>query len=206
MAEHVLDDAPESIVRNHDLDELLEILTSLETWAPRHTEVLDHVYRVRLANWVYRGGSIDEAKTLQDHFATIESEVMPTRIAADDRVHGARWGAYREFLGTYIAAARKPLHEGLLQRTHVADILERVVDGRARTQQDIQSQLGLKEANASRILKMMEEARLVARRRIGRENLISPGSTARISAAPARRYRRGVSLLSAHSNPAETSG
>lgn len=206
MVEQKLDDALESVARGHDLDELLAVLNSRADWVPRHIEVLDRVYRARLANWAHRGGAMDEAKALRDHLVSIESEVVPTRIPAAGRDLGIRWAAYRELLDTYIAADRRPLHEGLMQRTHVADILERVVDGRARTQQDIQTQLALKEANASRILKMMEEARLVVRRRVGRENLISPGPVARICVAPSRRQERGLSFLSSRSRSAENVG
>jgi DNA-binding Lrp family transcriptional regulator len=106
-----------------------------------------------------------------------------------------RWSAYLDLVDSQLTMSRRRPPETLMRRTHVRDILERVLDGRARTQRDIQTQLHLKEANASRILKLMEQAQLIRRRKVGRENQIEVGAMAESARVASRIAPRGLDYL-----------
>lgn len=187
--------APQELAESANLDELLNAVWGIEQWQDWHGQMLDYIYRHRLLRLVRTRASLDEVRALYDHLARINHSRRRDALNALDRPYADRWQAYRDLLDTHIAALRSHAPERLLQRTHVAEILERIRDGRAATQQDIQEQLSLGEANASRILKLMEAAELVVRHRVGRENHLLPGPSVERIAPPKPKIPRGSSYL-----------
>ena len=180
MSTNLLEDMPQELVESADLEELMATVLAIPQWQNRHAQVLDYIYRHRLLRLVRTSGTgcapLEDVDAFYDHLARVNHPRRREVLNALDRPYADRWRAYLDLLDTHIGALRSRAPERLLQqRSHVADILQLIKIGCATTQKDIQEILGLKEANTSRILKMMEAAELIVRHRVGRENRLVPG-------------------------------
>jgi hypothetical protein len=186
--------SPDNTRDSHDLEILLKGLKGVPVWDVPLVNMLDYLYRHRLL--MLLSGQVGGAhlRAYRDHLDLLLDDLADSQPAVNSTVAG-RWAIYRDLAGSQLAANRRPAPDSLLRKTHVRDILERVLDGRVRTQRDIQLQLKLKEANASRILKLMEQSQLIRRRRVGRENEIEAGAAADTAGIGRRTAPRGLDYL-----------
>ena len=184
----------DDIQDSRDLDTLLQGLKGVPEWDEDLFNTLDYLYRHRLLRLLCGQAGSDHLRVYRDHLSAL-LEILGSRDPkVSSRLIG-RWPAYVDLVDSQLAVNRNRPFETLLRRTHVREILERVLDGRVRTQRDIQTQLQLKEANASRILKLMEQAQLIRRQKIGRENRIEVGARAEMARVERRKVPRGLDYL-----------
>lgn len=171
----LLNDDPQRLAREASPDDLLAAVRAVEVWTDRHGQVLDHIYRNRIARQFRTGVTRDEMAALLDHLQRVAHSRRAPALDALDRRYAERWRAYADLLETQIAVQEAGVPDALLTRAHVAVILAGVRDGTLRTQLDVQQYCGLKEANASRVLALLDAAELVLRQRHGRENRLVAG-------------------------------
>ncbi len=184
----------DDIQDSRDLDTLLQGLKGVPEWDENLFNTLDYLYRHRLLRLLCGQASGAHLRAYRDHLSAV-LDILGSEVAKMNPTVIGRWAAYVDLVDSQLAVNRRRPSETLLGRTHVREILERVLDGRVRTQRDIQTQLQLKEANASRILKLMEQAQLIRRRKIGRENRIEVGAMAESARVERRTVPRGLDYL-----------
>ena len=179
---------------SRDLDTLLHGLKGVPEWDANLFNTLDYLYRHRLLRLLCGQAGGAHLRAYRDHLSAL-LEFLGAREAGLGATVTGRWAAYLDLVDSQLAVNRRRPPETLLGRTHVREILGRVLDGRVRTQRDIQTRLQLKEANASRILKLMEQAQLIRRRKIGRENRIEVGAMAETARVERKTVPRGLDYL-----------
>lgn len=193
----LINDIPEEISQTASLDDLLQAVRNIEKWQDLHAEVLDYIYRSRLVRLLWRRAHIEELRAFAEHLAKI---VHPRRAAAIEALgqpFAARWRAYQSILETRISGLQTGAPEKLANRAHVSKILELICLGQVQRQQDIENILGLRKANVTRILNMMEANELIVRTKIGVEKHLVPGPNAE-RVQPARpTQHRGAYFLRA---------
>ena len=121
------------------------------------------------------GAALDEMAALLDHLQRVAHPRRAQALDALDRRYAQRWLAYADLLETQLAVQEAGVPDGLLARAHVPVILAGVRDGSLQTQGDVQQHCGLKEANASRVLALLDAAELVLRQWHGREKRLMAG-------------------------------
>ncbi|MGC8490124.1 MAG: MarR family transcriptional regulator [Syntrophobacteraceae bacterium] len=166
---------PERLAEEADLDQILQTVGAIRKWEERHGEVLDYIYRQQLIRLLTRRAPLDDLRALNDH---LERMIHPRRLEAMRNVekpYGDRWAAYKDILESRLASLRSDAPFEVLEMGHVKEILELIGSGRASKQSEIKQRLGLKSANLTRILNVMEANDLIERRSEGREKLIFPG-------------------------------
>jgi DNA primase len=166
---------PEKLAEEANLDQLLQTAKSIERWEERHAEVLDYIYRHQLIRLLVRRSSVDDLSALNEHLARMRH---PRRLEAMqdlERPYGERWAAYQDILESRLAALRSGAPQQVLKMAHVEQILDLLLSGRATKLAEIKEALGLKSANLTRVLNVMEANELIERRTEGREKLICPG-------------------------------
>lgn len=171
----LLNDDPQRLAREAPLDDLLAAVRAVEDWTDRHGQVLDHLYRNRIARQFRTGAALDEMAALLDHLQRVAHPRRAPALDALDRRYAQRWLAYADLLETQLAVQEAGVPPSLLERAHVPVILAGVRDGSLQTQGDVQQHCGLKEANASRVLALLDAAELVLRQRHGREKRLMAG-------------------------------
>ena len=176
---------PVKLAEEASLDQLLQTAKSIEQWEERHAEVFDYIYRQRLIWMLTRRASVDDLSALNEHLARM---LHPRRLEAMrhlSKPYGERWAVYRDILESRLASLRSSAPKLVLEMAHVRQILELVRSGRATRQSEIGKALGLKPANLTRILNVLDANELIERRTEGREKLIRPGpGIDRIPSAP----------------------
>lgn len=166
---------PVKLAEEASLDQLLQTAKSIERWEERHAEVLDYIYRQRLIWMLARRASADELSGLNEH---LERMLNSRRLEAMEhlsRPYGERWAAYKDILESRLASLRSRAPQQVLEMAHVQQILDLICSGRATKQSEIKEALGLRAANLTRVLNVMEANDLIERRTDGREKLIQPG-------------------------------
>ncbi|MGA2400563.1 MAG: winged helix-turn-helix domain-containing protein [Syntrophobacteraceae bacterium] len=166
---------PEKLAEEANLDRLLQTAKSIDRWEERHAEVLDYIYRYQLIRLLVRRSSEDDLNALNEH---LERMLHPRRQEAMQhlgRPYGERWAAYKDILESRLASLHSAAPQEVLKMARVKQILELVLRGGATKQTEIQERLGLKPANLTRVLNVMEANELIDRRKEGRENTIHPG-------------------------------
>jgi hypothetical protein len=166
---------PERLAEEADLDLLLETAKSIEKWTERHAEVLDYIYRQRLIRLLTGRAPADDLLALSNH---LERMTHPRRLDAMrglEKPYGERWIAYKDTLESRMASLRSDAPFEVLEMAHVREILGLIAGGRRVKQSEILKALGLRSANLTRILNVMESNDLIERKAEGREKLIGPG-------------------------------
>lgn len=168
---------PQQLADNASLDDLLETVSSIDTWQQRHAEVLDYIYLHRVIQLLRNDADEAALSALNKHLAQVAAPGRKTPLNTLGKHYHARWHAYRDMLESRLSSHNSEGPTLLMQREHVPEILQLVIKG-ASEQKEIQEQLGLKKANLSRILKMMEAQELIRREKHGRTNFLLPGVNA----------------------------
>lgn len=166
---------PERLAEEADLNDLLQTIRSIEQWQERHAEVLDYIYRMRLIRLLTRRSSEEGLRELADHLDRVTHPRRSEDLNSLARPYGERWSVYKDILENRLAALRSSAPEQVLKKAHVEQILDLVTKGGVTKQNDLQKTLGLKSANLTRILNLMEANDLIERRTIGREKRIETG-------------------------------
>jgi hypothetical protein len=166
---------PEKLAEEADLDQLLQTAKTIERWEERHAEVLDYIYRQRLIRLLVRRSSVEDLSALNEH---LERMLHPRRLEAMQHLSrpcAERWAAYKDILESRLVSLRSRAPQQVLEMAHVQEILDLLLSGRATKQAEIKATLGLRAANLTRVLNVMEANELIERSTEGREKLIRPG-------------------------------
>ncbi len=171
---------PRELVAEASLDDLYEAAKSVEAWSDRAARVLDYVYRQRLVAVLEAPGDTKSLRALAKHLRKVAHPVRAEALDALAKPYASIWLAYARILESRVMVLDWRKGSNVRSRKHVEDILQVIRSGK-RTQGQIQDVLGLKKANLSRILRLMEASKLIVRHRLGREN--------RVDLHPAERRR-----------------
>ena len=203
MAIDVLHGDPGDLIDLEDLSQLFEAVRAIEPWTERHAEVLDYVYRGRVARALDRRSGGDELRELHEHIrraaALVRSETQLEEAWA------ARWRGYAAVLDARMGAIATQNPSAVLSRAHVQAVLDLLGEAGETgiAQADIQDRLKLSKANLTRVLGLMEDHDLIERRKVGRDKQVFLGRSAQQKKAtpveaptPKSEFRRGLTLLS----------
>lgn len=166
---------PEKIAEKPNLDQLLQTAKSIEKWEERQAEVLDYIYRQQVIRLLTARSSADELSLFYEH---LERMIHPRRLEAMHHLskpYGERWSAYKDIVESRLASLRSRAPEQVMEMAHVEQILDLILSGRAARQGELKEALGLRSANLTRVLNLMEANELIERRSKGREKTIHPG-------------------------------
>lgn len=169
---------PEKMAEAASLDQLLHAASSIEIWEERHAEALDNIYRLKIIRLLTRRAPVDDLIFFSEHLENMLHPSGREALRHLERHYFERWSAYKDILESRLASMRNLGPGKVLKMTHVSQILDLVLSGRVTRQAEIQKILGLKKANLTRVLNIMEANGLIERRAEGREKLIGPGEMA----------------------------
>ena len=174
-----LDDSiPEELAETAALDDLLETALKTDQWNDRMVQVLDYIYRQRLDR-ALRFGRTDDIQALLEHLDRMTHPRVTDRLDRLETPCKGRWAGYMDILEDRLTALASPVPEQLMSRSHVAEIVEMIGGGDRVYQSDIRKARGLRPANLTRILNLMEANELIIRRAEGRRKRIELGPLGR---------------------------
>lgn len=180
------------------LEELAALLRREQLPADQEIEALDRILRLKV---------IRALQSEPDHAALVALVGELRRLVPHDRCKdldarrrpwATRWSTLGDLVDCAAQAieARDPARAK--QLAHAAPLLAAVGDSPGLAQAELGRRLGIKPANLSRILGVLEAGGLVRRKLVGREKLVHPARDAMPDRAPARAgsgARRGASYL-----------
>lgn len=170
------------------LDELLAAVRGLKEpdWRGYPAQAIDHAHRQRLIRLLVGRA---EAADLRDFFEYLSRAAARARRFRVSDGGGAtdwaaRWLALADVVDLRVAGRRTQAPARALERAHVRELVRVVGDYQARDpegmpQSALGEALGLKKANLTRVLNLLEANELVERRGLGRENRIRLGVAGR---------------------------
>lgn len=175
------------------LEEYADLIERADEFPPEALEAVDYAVRNTVVRLLVRAAEDDELMAAYDDLRGL---VPPSR-EQELAVWVPRWRAFADLLDTRLGvlATREP--EGALRFAHAPEILELVQREPGLTQAEIGQRRGLKPANLSRILGILEAYELIERRNSGRERRVHPGRLAP-PAPPTKsedEVERGLSLF-----------
>jgi DNA-binding transcriptional ArsR family regulator len=164
---------PQVLLAHASLDALLEAAERVEIWSRREASALDYVYR----NLVIRALRLPRPQEDLENLAEHLRRVVPH--SARDAVERlgqflTRWHLLADLVETRLEQLASSDVAAVLRRDHSQRILE-VLRGESLPQSKLADRLGLKPANLSRILGLLEANDLIYRMREGRENIVGLG-------------------------------
>lgn len=150
----------ELIDADQSLNRLLDTIEeALPSWSPRHESVLDTIYRTRLRHMFAMRQPEERVAALSRHI-----HVAKQLLEEDAPKYSARLASYEALLNDALMELQSGEQERILSKAHVKRALD--VLGRADGQvprDDLKTSLGLKDANLSRIIHLMEASGFVER-------------------------------------------
>lgn len=163
-------------------EELWATVRAIADWDDRQAQVLDHLYRQRLLRLISSREPLaqqqEELRTLIDHLERVTHESRSERLNALEQPYATRWETYRDILTSRLAALESQAPGQVRERHHVERILRTIAEAGTIRQQELLETLGLRPANLTRILNILEANLLIERRTVGREKAISLGLAA----------------------------
>ncbi|MGH9892379.1 MAG: hypothetical protein ACREA0_10420, partial [bacterium] len=75
MSIDLVNSVPEDLADRASLADLLDAVKSVETWTERHAEVLDYLYRRRLAASLSRRSTLEDLRELDRHLAQVTNPI-----------------------------------------------------------------------------------------------------------------------------------
>lgn len=170
---------PEVLAKTASLADILTAAKAITTWSDRTAEVLDYIYRTRLArllkNRDYSKDIADELLEFSEHLERITHPGRAKQLNGLTHAYGERWLGYLELLEDRINAVQNSAAENVLERKYVRDILELLITDSVNEQAEIRNRLKLTQPNLTRVLDLMENNELIARRKRGRKNFLELG-------------------------------
>ena len=139
-----------------------------------HLAAMDYVFRHTVVRLLVRAAP--EAELAEAYGAL--RRLVPVAREAELAEWLPRWRAFADLLDARRAALAAQDPATALRLAHAGSILDLVEEQTGLTQAEMAGTLGLKPANLSRILGILEAHELVERRSVGREKRIHPGRLA----------------------------
>lgn len=163
------------------LEDFAAFLRSPEKLDFRHLEVVDHALRHTLLRLLGRAAEEAELDAAYDALRTL----VPIERKAELEPWVGRWRAFADLVDSRLAVLASQDPAAACRFAHAEEILDLVSNATAPMgQAEIGVRLGLKPANLSRILGVLEANELIERRSVGREKRVSLG---RLATEPAAR-------------------
>ncbi len=179
---------------DRSLDDYATILRQPGDLAPEHLEAVDYAVRHTVLRLLIRG--VDEGE-LEESYDSLR-RLVPVAREPELAAWLPRWRALADLIEARLAVLDNQNPAAVRSLAHTATILA-VVDGEPGLKQsDIGKRLGLKPANLSRILSVLEANELIERRNVGRERRVYMGRLAEPAVKPAveNELQRGMYYLS----------
>lgn len=195
MAIDLLHDDLGRVAREGDRGDIVHAVASVTTWHEELATAIDYLLRQRVVALLRERAPVDDLVAEARMIDTILDPARETEIAAAGRWFD-RWRGYEALLSGLASALRLVDPASALEKSHVQEILHHVAarPDRCIRQRQLGDDLGLKPANLTRILQVMEANELIARAAEGNEKLISLGPRAPVeliaAGADARSRRR----------------
>lgn len=195
--------------------DLLATLQATDPLTRLHCETLDRVYLTRVDAALWRRARSEDLLALSRHLSDVCRPVLRKRLDPLDPALVPRWLGLRDLVEHRLDVLKQ--REGLhvLARDHVLAILTEVCATQEIAQAHLESKFRLRPANLTRILNLMEDADLLRRSRVGKENLVQATEQGRLEqrratsgespqAAAAARSRKAVSRTLGAQLPAQS--
>lgn len=166
---------------DRSLEEYGALLRTAGELKPELLEAVDYTLRhtvVRLLSRATREKENDLAGELVEAYDALRRLVPPAR-EAELAAWLPRWRGFADLLDARLATLASRDVAGALRLAHSSEILAEVAADPGLTQAQLGLRLGLKPANLSRILSVLEAHELIERRSVGRERRLHPGHLAR---------------------------
>ncbi len=191
------------------LPDLWEAVRAIEQWTERHAHVLDYIHQERLRRALFQQPADEELAALHDHISRVAS--WASRRPELEPHWAGRWQGYADILDRHMGFRQEDSgadREVVLKRLHVSEILQqlRLRRDQGLGQRELRELVGLKPANLTRVLNLMERHELVRRESHGRENRLfigrlAPEAPPKAPKAPRdaaqKGERRGIEVLAA---------
>lgn len=173
---------PKELAEEASWEDLLHSVEATQEWQVRQAEVLDYVYQARLLQLLDQNRSETDLEEMAKHLRRVLHPRNRRHLEKLQSNFHARWETYRDLLENRIGVLRDRNPIGLFKKVHVISILRLILELKEHTaeisQQQIAERLGLKKANLSRILSLMETSGLIERHLQGRNKYIHLGRLA----------------------------
>lgn len=179
---HLLAEGPAQLLAR-SLADYAVLLRSAAELAPEHLEAVDYALRNQVVRLLVRAADEQELEPAYDALR----RMVPIEREAELARWETRWRAFADLLDARLAALVSAQPEAARRFAHAAEILALVGEEPGLTQAEVGERLGLKPANLSRVLGVLEAHELIERRRVGRNKEIQPGRLLPRSASPERR-------------------
>jgi Winged helix-turn-helix DNA-binding len=165
------------------LAEYGRLLREAESLPAESVEAVDYAACHMVVRLLVRAAGDEELVAAYDDLRRLAPVSRETELAS----WIPRWRGFADLLDTRLAMLSTRDPEVVLRRAHAPAILELVQREPGLTQAEVGQRLGLKPANLSRILGMLEAHELIERRNLGRERRLHPGRLAPAAAPTAAR-------------------
>ncbi len=137
-----------------------------------HCDVLDQIYILRVDGALWRRTPSLELLDLSRHLSEFSRPTLRLRIDGVDTTFVPRWIGLRDLVEHRIELLEQRTGIEIMRREHVPALLEAICVAEAVEQSKLELQLGLRPANLTRVLNLMEDADLIRRVRLGRFNRV----------------------------------
>ena len=160
------------------LPEMLAAVRAIPAWTEDHIAIVDYLYSHRVASMLAGRGSVEEISALLDHLRRAVG--LLGRAPGLDASCLARWKGMAGVLDARIDQLTSQDVADVLERAHVKRLLKLVAEQQRSAPEGVPQallleKLGLKKANLTRILNLLEGNELIERRGAGRENRVVLG-------------------------------
>lgn len=175
----LLADGPGELL-DRSLEEYATMLRQSGEMLPEHLEAVDYAVRHTVLRLFIRSAGEEELEVAHDALRRLvpvarESELEPWL---------PRWRAFADLIEARLAVLDNQDPAAVKSFAHSSAILDLAGREPGLKQSDIGKRLGLKPANLSRILSVLEAHELIERQSVGRERRVMLGRLGRPEAAP----------------------
>lgn len=171
-----MEDIPEELAETVKLGDLWETACAQKNWQEYEAEVLDYIYRRRVARSFETMATTEEIADLQMHLNKMTHADILQNMKDMEKQYGERWEAFKDLLGDRYQALTSPVPEEILKYKHVIEILKIIYGTDEVARSEVKLKLGVKSPNLTRILDLMEANELIERRKRGNEIFLRIGT------------------------------
>ena len=167
----------DDVIAEGAIGRLSSAVESTPQWTEHHAQMVDHTHQALVLQAIRRPDATHDLNELADHLRA----AVPFPVRAELETLGGfvtRWHAWADLCHHRLQELDSRDQQSVLRRKNVPGILNALANGPVR-QSVLRESLGLKPANLSRVLGLMERNELVTRfkRDNGRENWVRSLST-----------------------------
>ena len=174
------------LVHETDVAALGKALRNLPFIDAATAQTLDQVYGARTLAALRSPSDRQALAELSEHLELATTPNRKKQLAALGIPYAARWRAWQELLEILIESLDKLADSGLPNLKHVKGLLEILEQQGELPQSELAQKLGLKPANLTRLLNILEANLLIRRQAVGREKQVGLSSVYRAKLVTAK--------------------